>query len=179
MVHPKIAVIKSVHTVSSASNMKNGYTLIELIVVLAIMGLVTSLGFAFYNSYTQNVQLNQEASRLMDALTLAQTKSLSPEACGGLTPVNQGYQVVTTNASYSLQLCCGVQSGSCNTSSTIQNYTLPPYITLTSATIQFQTLSAGVIGAGSVTLKNTNSSKCIDTTINASGAISQSSPYGC
>ncbi len=176
-VHPKIAVIKSDRTASSASNMKNGFTLIELIVVLAIMGLITSMGFAFYNSYTQNAQLSQEASRLMDVLTVAQKKSTSPDTCGVQT--NQGYQVVTVATTYSLQLCCGPQSGSCTTASTIQNYTLPSFITLTSATIQFQTLSRGVIGAATLTLKNSNSSKCIDTTVNASGTISQGSPYGC
>ncbi len=157
--------------------MKYGFTLIELIVVLAIMGLITSLGFAYYNSYTQNAQLTQEASRLMDVLTVAQKKSTSPDSCGALT--NQGYQVVTAATSYSLQLCCGPQNGSCTTPSTIQTYTLPSFITLTSATIQFQTLSAGVIVPGTVTIKNTNSSKCIDTTINAPGTISQGSPYGC
>ena len=56
----------------------NGFSLIELLVVVAIMGLLASLGLVTYNGYVATTK-KTSAKNIMQQMALAQTEYLSNE----------------------------------------------------------------------------------------------------
>lgn len=111
-----------------------GYTLIELIIVIAIISLFSTLGLAQYNSYSEQARLKTEAQKLSGVLELARKKALAQDLGPSCTANEfQGYQVKLGSTSdgtssdtnkYLLSLCC---SGTCSESASnrIQSYAFP------------------------------------------------------
>lgn len=65
---------------------EKGFTLIEIIVVFSVIGILSGVGITSYVSYSRSSQLTQEASNLVEALTLAKSRALSqvkPKECVG------------------------------------------------------------------------------------------------
>ena len=71
-----------------------GFTLIEILIVFAFIGILTVLGIASYSTYTSAQTVNSSASDVATMLSTAKSNSLSqviPNSCGA-NPVT-GYQV--------------------------------------------------------------------------------------
>lgn len=69
---------------------KSGFTLIELIVVIAIIAILVVTTFVGYNSFRKKTQLNITAEEIESALKLAQSKTLS-----SLNQTNYGIHLET------------------------------------------------------------------------------------
>jgi len=90
--------------------LNNGFTFIELIVSVLILGIVVSLGVASYTSFNINQTLNQAAEQLKSGLRLAQSKSFEgvkpDEDCAHL----DGWRVNLDGISYDIwPVCDGVE----------------------------------------------------------------------
>lgn len=84
----------------------SGFTLIELIVSMAILLLLIGGLLASYNSYSQNQEVKQSALTLKANLRLAQIWSLSAlKPTSGCTQL-VGYTVSFTTNTYSMQAQC-------------------------------------------------------------------------
>ena len=59
-----------------------GYTLIELLVVISIIGLISTIGFVNYKTFSQDQGLNKAAGEIQTYLRLAQSNSTSSTLCG-------------------------------------------------------------------------------------------------
>lgn len=99
-----------------------GFTLIETLVVVAIMIILIGVGVASYNNFNQNQILSQAASTLVTNLRDAQNRALSGEkncsssACGGANSICDngvgdkpldGWYVNFALSSYTIKGHCG------------------------------------------------------------------------
>jgi len=88
-----------------------GYTLIEILVGMSIIGLIFSFGYLSYRDFSRRQSLASSVRRLKADLSLAQEKALSGEkpsstACSGDGALN-GYDFYAdSNSTYILQANC-------------------------------------------------------------------------
>lgn len=133
-----------------ASKVRNGFTLIELIVSIAILMLLMAGLLASYNNYNQGQVLKQAAQTVKANLRLGQSKALSAlKPASGCTQL-QGYTVSFTPTSYSIQAQC--TEGLVGTSTSLS---LPTNVSFSPVPASFV---YGVLTRG---LLNTNSSVSI------------------
>lgn len=166
--------------------MKKAFSLIEILIVVAVMGIMTGTGITYYNSFTQSKQLELESKKMADVLDLAKKKASAGDmftACASGTAL-MSYQVVITGTTYDLQQCCGANN-SCTTPTTVNSYTIQSSaitIVSTAGNVAFKTLSQGaIIGAGNPIKFKSSSGSCIDVTISNLGLVDVGSSYttGC
>jgi prepilin-type N-terminal cleavage/methylation domain-containing protein len=133
-----------------------GFSLIELLVVVAIMAVILGSSIAGYNQFNETQKLKQAALTLKNNLRYAQEKALSSSKPEGITDCGTfvGYRMTVTGAgalSYSMNAVCN--NGSEITGPT-GIYNLPQNVSFgNSAQILFQPLTKGVSGATGVVLK--------------------------
>ena len=124
-----------------------GFTLIEMIIVLAIIGLIIAIGVPAYQNYNRGRMLDQAKERLKQDLLLARSRAQSGEKVSGCsTDRLEGYYIQFTGNSYTIFGRCGVLDFSSTTVnlSTYGNITLDT----TPAVIdfRFKPLNLGVDG---------------------------------
>ena len=151
-----------------------GFTLIEIIVVIAIVSILMSVGLAYYNKSNEEKELRSDTEKLSDILHLARQKAISGDqkdlpAC---TDFN-GYQVeIIDSGSYRLVLCCNDACTGADREE-IQSYSLQSSITLdpSSSTIKFKKLTGETLSALDVKVSNSVISECLLLNIQLSGLI--------
>lgn len=135
------------------SNIKyqiSGFTLIELLVVFAVIGVVSSLGFASFSSFNNQQTLQSGASDVKAMLHVARTRALSqvkPQQC--INKILSGYQVAINTSSYQYSL-----NVVCDTTYTLETKKLP-------RDISFRSDSAGIVFFPILTGNPTSSSMII------------------
>jgi len=164
-------------TLVSGSFSEVGFTFIELLIVLSIILISSSIGLASFNSYNQQLKLKTEAKKLANILELAKKKSESSELIPTLNPnlsyCNDfnGYKVELTSTSYTLKYTCN------HNDTIIQTYNFPSSITYTGGNYDFVFPALGLntnITLNSIILKNNNindTNKCINISISVNGII--------
>lgn len=159
----------------------NGFTLIELIFVVGIIMLLTSISLPYYNTSSEEKKIEAESSRVIDVLELAKKKSSSADissySCSGFA----GYKVQVNAANYTVSLCC---STGCGTSYLINTYNFDSGISsLTTPTFTFKPKSTGIDSAIDVTVQLKNSRitarNCITVTITPFGLIKSGQKTSC
>lgn len=125
----------------------NGFTLIELMIVVAFISILTSLGIAAYSSYNSSQEVQSSASNFESMLSTAKSRSLTqviPASCGN-NPVT-GYEVDVTlgGQQYTLSVDCG-------TKQVVTTNNLPPNVDFGngSTASTFFTISNGNLAAQS------------------------------
>ncbi len=162
---------------------EKGYTLIELLIVIAIIALFSGLSLAYYNNYTDDRKLAGETKQLVDVLNLAYKKATAVD----LTPNSlcsdfRGYVVTfpfTPSTTYSLNFNCG------GLNQLVSQYSINIGVVINSRTVNsilFKPLSAGTdltSDPATITLKNSNISKCIDIWVHIVGTVEEGTKYSC
>lgn len=159
----------------------NGFTLIEIIIVVAIIILFSGLSLVYYNNFNEQTKLKEEARKLVDVLELAKKKASSgdtPTSCeGGFN----GYRVDVNANSYSLSSCCG---GICNTTSPVTTYNLPTSLTTYAGTgyIQYSQLNLAInmTISSPIKIKNSslsNSANCLEINITSNGIVTNDDQF--
>ncbi len=146
-----------------------GFTIFELLAVFAIIGIMTSLGIAAYNSYNGTQLVQSSATDVVTMLNIAKSHSLAqviPPSCG--TNSVTGYQVdVTPNGQqYTLSaICSGKQILTTNN--------LPPNITFANSSTPsvFFTISDGTV-ATDATITITGFGRTKNITVSQTGSVS-------
>ena len=142
-----------------------GFTLIELIVVMAIIAIVTGISAPFFNSYYQAMKLRAAADELATILNGARYQAIKQNTtiCVGLT---------STKVQYHVGSCAGpawVGVGTDDTGTiTLQN-TLE--VSAATANVSFTNLGAATLG-GTYTIRNPSDGHTLTVTVAGSGRIS-------
>jgi len=157
-----------------------GYTLIEIVIVLGIITILSGFGIAKYNAYNQQLILKNQAKKLADVFELTKKKAMSSEliVTPFVTPPTYctnfiGYQIEIAPLFYKLEYGCnGVYS------TIVQTYDFPTNISATQGTgiFTFSPLGTGTnLTINSIRLKNSKiddiNHQCIDISISPIGIV--------
>ena len=154
-----------------------GYTLIELLVTLTIVGLLFGFGFVSFRDFSRRQALQGVIQNVKGDLRLAQSDALSGQIPIGCTANLDGYSFyVVSQSEYQILANCGVSQ------ILVKDVSLPSGITIdNSATptvnpIMFKTLGQGTnIPASNVstiiTLKQQNTTNSATVTVTIGGQI--------
>lgn len=149
-----------------------GFTLIELTVVFAVIGILGAIAITAFFDYSRTLKLQTAANDLTLTLNVAKQNSLSqlkdPLLCADPNVLN-GYKVVITNSTtYNLNMVCS------ETDINISTKSLPANITFSSptpASFFFPVLKGGVTITGSPTITLTGFGQTRSITVTNAGVI--------
>jgi len=152
------------------SKLNQGFTLIELVVVLSVIAILSTVGIAAFVNYSRTQTLNTAVLDLVSMLNVAKSRSMSQvKPAGGdcVTHSLDGYKVtISPPQSYNLDAVCE------GFSAEIERENLPVNISFEEG-IQtqflFRTLTGGVESPGTITINGYNKIKTI--TIYSDGRI--------
>lgn len=153
-----------------------GFTLIEILVGLTIIGLIFGIGYANFRDFTRRQALEAAARALTGSIRSAQEMAISgnkPDGCGQLI----GYKYEINETSYSIWAYCSNAEGVTGKFSVGKdNVKLPVEVTMTSSqpSFLFKVLGEGTdITQGDVTinLEQINIGKTVTVTVTQSGEI--------
>lgn len=146
-----------------------GFTLVELLVVIAVLGLLLTGTYVSFRSYNQSQSMQTSVADVQQALNTAKSRSLSqvkPSACG--TDVLEGYQVsITQPSTFRLEVVCG---GTVYMLETKKLATSITFASNTATSVRFSIATAAVQTPGNFVLTGANQTKTIKT--DAVGKIS-------
>ena len=146
-----------------------GYTLVEILVVVSIIGLLFSFGFVNFREYSRRQQLKNAATALSGNLRMAQEKALSgevPAGCVGLK--SYGVKINATDYRILARCASDIQIGRVN------------LVAVTAAAVPQSTVSFKVLGSGTdipvgsqmvITLTQTETGQTTTVTVTPGGEI--------
>jgi len=145
-----------------------GFTLIELIVVIGIISIFSGIFLARYNENASQLKLRNEAKKLVDVLELAKKKALSADLFDKNCTNFTGYRVTIASGSYSLFFGC------VSVYSTVQSYNLSSNMTVVTGTGNYNfspLMNNPSFISNTIRLKNSVISKCLNISISPIGII--------
>lgn len=150
---------------------QSGFTLIEMIVVFAVISILSTVAIAAFVNYNKSQVLQIAASNISATLGLAKSRALSqskPAQCVSPSQILNGYEVDLTfsDNSYTLYAVCGGNHYS------IQKNYLPQNVAFGASsqqTIFFPVIVSGVVGSGTIYLTGYGSTKTV--VVDAIGGI--------
>ena len=157
----------------------SGYTLIELLVTLTIVGLLFGFGFVNFRDFSRRQSLQGAAEKIRGDLRLAQSDALSGQKPSSGCPTLDSYGFnVTSTTSYSLYAYCtsGKQVD-------IKDVTLPSDISISISPSTLNPIKFKVLGQGTnipasptpatatITLTQANTGSTARITVTAGGQI--------
>lgn len=150
------------------NNLQLGFTFVEILIVLFIIMLLSTISYSSYLNYNEKAKLDTEANSLVLALEKAKKMAQSGlDTCDTFTGT---YEVVIEASAYHLDpVGC----------STLYDYTMPQAIELqTSDTVFFNSLGAPLNGA-CIIVEHTRTNKCRKVVLENSGTISNTVELDC
>lgn len=88
--------------------MKRGFTLVEIMVVISLIGILAGTGIAGYRNSARRQAVDAAAEKLISAFRKAQTNAAAgvKDTCGSTTTL-EGWQVKVNASNYVIQVKCG------------------------------------------------------------------------
>jgi len=128
-------------------NLKNGFSLIELLLVIAIMGLIVGISIPFYQSFQLSSQIDTSTSEIVGSLRRAQIRSMAND-------FDDSWSVrIGTNSKVTLYKGLDFNTRNVNYDET---FDIAPTITINGVTdINFDKLTGKTIDIGNINLQST------------------------
>ncbi|MCL4378652.1 MAG: prepilin-type N-terminal cleavage/methylation domain-containing protein [Actinobacteria bacterium] len=173
------------------------FTFIEILIVVSIVAVFSGLTLAFYNSYTQQQNLDRVAKKFVDVLQLAKSKADSPDDTTSICTTAVGDTIVgyyvqnISQTLYELFTVChtGVPPGDTDYLKPINSFDISKdysgiLMSPSGATtgVRFLILSKGSTFSPApyvIQFKNTNINppRCVDISVSSTGVITNGSQY--
>lgn len=166
---------------------EQGFTFLELLIVIAIMALFSTLSVGGYTAFNENKKIDADTNQLVSTIELAKKKSRAGDKSGIVQAGVDysacdldGYKVAITSAStYSLQaVMCSNSSPSCTLNSGCADISIASYSLASSVSLEPTTGAVTIAGAGvaisgvsTITVTNSKNSKSKTITINGAGIV--------
>jgi len=157
------------------SNKKNGYTLIEILVALAIIGLLFSFGYVSFRDFSRRQEVSGAAKGIQGDLRLAQGDAISGQKSSGCSGVLDGYSfLVAPPSEYKIQANCGAAPID------VKDVTLPSDVTISVPFPSPNPLNFKVLGQGTnitgdspwtLKLTQTGTGNSVEVTVTSGGEI--------
>lgn len=150
--------------------MKNGYTLIELLIVIAILISLLGMGLASFNTFNRRERLKQAGLTLKSTLRFAQTKAISVDKPSAGCTQFSGMQVSFTASSYSVVHVCDPEGvvGSSETVTLTTGLTFSPV----PSSFMFETHATTVNLSSNLNINLTNGSEIYTLVVTPIGNVS-------
>ena len=157
-----------------------GFTLFEMIIVVALIAIITGISFSYYGKYAEGKKLEGEAKKLANTVSLAlkNSSSSNQESCNNFVGFKINFETLTK---WTLQRCCDsaiscTEVAAFNLDSNIEIESTSPS---NLASILFNKLGSSLLFSptqseqASITLKNKalESKNCINLNINQAGVF--------
>lgn len=126
--------------------MKNGFTFIELIIVITFIAILSSIGIASFVNYSKTQNLESARSNLLSVFNLAKSRAMSQTKPPSCTELN-GYEVVITRAGNKYDLypiCSNLRASSVVSASLPSGVTFNSSIGSSSVSFFFPVIVSGV-----------------------------------
>jgi len=121
----------------------HGFTVIELLVVVSIIGFLFTIGVANYINFNRRQLVNQTALKFVEELRLAQSLANNSQKTTGCNGTLEGYSFAYSNSSHQYQIkiyCFGSYSEKIKEENFSQELTVSP----ASGEIKFKVLKRGI-----------------------------------
>lgn len=134
-----------------------GFTLIETLVTISIIGILSSVGLASYINFNRKQLVIQSARKILEDMRLAQSlasNNQKPEGCDTLS----GYSFSVSGTSYTI-------TADCSSAYTVKTGSIPANLTISGfSKVEFKVLRQPVIttGGNSLTVTGFGKSKTIN-----------------
>lgn len=176
-----------------SSNFNNkGYTIIELLIVITVLVVITSFGFAGYNNFNQSQTLDQAAISVENALRDAQNRTITGvkdctqcqigAVCGDSDDRALEYWQVVPTLNGQTYTISGKCVSNATTFGTI-NASLPTLMQFTNPaqTVRFMPVLQRSATASTIRIRHSGftSNNCINITVSVTGQISRGNPFTC
>lgn len=176
--------------------MSKGYSLLELLIVVAIIVVFSGLSLPYFHTATSDRQLDQEVKKFIDYVELAKQKAAASSVSDVINDVQcvkyRGYEIVFDSTTvYRVRACCSNSAFPNNICSYLKDkeiYTLPSGFTMSfsaninpPSVIHFPVLQLGTLltSDATITIKSAAISKCVSVTINRVGVVNEGNKVSC
>jgi prepilin-type N-terminal cleavage/methylation domain-containing protein len=153
---------------------KAGFTLVELLISISIVGLISAIGLASYIDYNRNQIVVQEAKKVVQDLRLAQSLALNnqkPEGCGQATLDGYAFRLLDDDPegyNYEILALCGEDEVSYKRGAIAENLAISG-----PSEVKFKVLRQGIefTGGSTITVSSSSFSQSRTITIDPGGDI--------
>lgn len=114
------------------STLERGFTLIEILVVIAIISTVALIGIPNLRRLNQNQEYQSKASELVNSLKRMQSNSQAGIVCSPTTPSQSWNLRINNSSQYELYPICGMAGAAGTVGGSTSTIDLPPEVEITS-----------------------------------------------